>query len=99
MSKLVGRMSSLSVAALKWTSPRAKTIWNYSKVELRPPTPAEVSQAIPMAKKGLNTLTTGRYLDMNFKEAFRNTLVGVEILMWFFVGEMIGRRSIIGYTV
>ena len=33
------------------------------------------------------------------QEAAINTLVGVEIAMWFFVGEVIGKRTLLGYQV
>ena len=33
------------------------------------------------------------------QEAWVNTLVCAEIAFWFFVGEQIGRRSIVGYNV
>ena len=33
------------------------------------------------------------------KEVLQNVLVGLEIGCWFIVGEMIGRRSIIGYKI
>jgi hypothetical protein len=34
-----------------------------------------------------------------FKEALVNTMVGVELLMWFFIGEVIGRGTLVGYDV
>lgn len=42
---------------------------------------------------------SGRFLDVEMREAGRNALVCVEVYCWFIVGEMIGRRSIIGYKV
>ena len=47
----------------------------------------------------LNSTLTGKFLDVTMKEATKNTLVAVEIACWFYVGEIIGRRSIIGYKV
>lgn len=47
----------------------------------------------------LNSTLSGRFLDTNVKEATKNTLVAVEVVCWFYVGEMIGRKSIIGYKV
>ena len=99
MSKLIAKIPGWTQAAVSYSIPRAKTIWKFAKVELRPPTPAEISEAIPMAQKGINNLTSGKFLELTTKQAFQNTLVATEVLMWFFVGEMIGRRSIVGYTV
>ena len=47
----------------------------------------------------LNSTLSGKFLDCSVKEATRNTLVAVEIACWFYIGEMIGRKSIIGYKV
>jgi F-type H+-transporting ATPase subunit g len=33
------------------------------------------------------------------KQAALNTLVAVEVGCWFYVGEIIGRASLIGYSV
>ena len=79
--------------------PHLKTFWGHAKVELTPPNPAQW----PEIKTGFSNLfqnaVSGRFLDLSVKEATKKTLVGVEILCWFFVGEMIGRRSLIGYKV
>ena len=57
----------------------------------------------PEIRKGFTQLyrstMAGRFLDVTVKEATRNTLVAVEVACWFFVGEIIGRRSLIGYKV
>jgi hypothetical protein len=34
-----------------------------------------------------------------FQEAWLNSLVTAEVVFWFFVGECIGKRSIVGYHV
>jgi F-type H+-transporting ATPase subunit g len=35
----------------------------------------------------------------NLQEAWLNTLITAEIAFWFFVGECIGKGSIVGYKV
>jgi hypothetical protein len=40
-----------------------------------------------------------KFLDVTVKEAVANALVAVEIGCWFYLGEMIGRRHIIGYSI
>ncbi len=37
------------------------------------------------------------FLNLTVKEAAVNVAVTAEVICWFYVGEMIGRRSIIGY--
>ena len=41
----------------------------------------------------------GRFLTNSTKEIAVKSLIGVEILMWFYVGEVIGKGSLIGYDV
>lgn len=33
------------------------------------------------------------------QDALRNGLVATEVLMWFYIGECIGKGSIVGYDV
>lgn len=42
---------------------------------------------------------TGAWRKLTVKEAWLNTLVTVEVLCWFFVGEVIGKRHVRGYDV
>lgn len=37
-------------------------------------------------------------MNMTMKEATVNGLIGLEIFMWFIVGECIGKGSLIGYN-
>ena len=34
-----------------------------------------------------------------FQEAAVNTLIGIEVACWFFVGECLGKRSLVGYNI
>ncbi|XP_046854276.1 ATP synthase subunit g, mitochondrial-like [Xenia sp. Carnegie-2017] len=83
----------------KRSRPHLSTFWSTAKVELAPPMPSQ----FPLIQKSFvnvkNSLVKGKFLNLTMKEAASNTLVGVEIFFWFIVGEMIGRRSIIGYKV
>jgi len=80
--------------------PRLAIFGHYAKVELAPPlSVAELGQVA----KGLgavgNSIFTGRFLTNTTKEAGVKVLVGAEIALWFYVGEVIGRQSLIGYNV
>lgn len=33
------------------------------------------------------------------QEATVNTLIGIEVAMWFFIGECIGKGSLVGYQI
>uniref|UniRef100_A0A2K6RJ90 ATP synthase F(0) complex subunit g, mitochondrial n=1 Tax=Rhinopithecus roxellana TaxID=61622 RepID=A0A2K6RJ90_RHIRO len=91
---LVEKTPALVNAAMTYSKPRLATFWYYAKVELVPPTPAEIPRAIQ-----INSAQTGSFKQLTVKEAVLNGLVATEVLMWFYVGEIIGKRGIIGYDV
>lgn len=64
-------------------------------VELRPPTPMEIPAAI---KDGLAIFKTN-WSALTVREAWLNLLVTTEVVCWFFVGECIGKGTLIGYQV
>lgn len=57
----------------------------------------------PEIRKGFGNLYTatlsGKFLDVTVKQATKNALVTTEVVCWFFIGEILGRRSLIGYKV
>ena len=79
--------------------PHLMTFWGHARVELGPPGLSQWPEVRQGFIKLYNSAVYGRFLDISMTEATRNTLVAVEIACWFYVGEMIGRRSIIGYKV
>lgn len=64
-------------------------------IELTPPTPAELPKAF---RDGLR-LFKGNWRELTVREAWLNTLVTTEVICWFFVGEVIGKGTLIGYQV
>lgn len=86
-------------ASARKAQPTLEKFWGNAKVEMRPPSPSDW----PVIKKAFLNLKdvtiSGRFLNVTVKEGVANTLVAVEIAMWFYVGEIIGRRSIVGYNV
>lgn len=75
---------------------------DYSKMgrvfmmELGPPTPMELPRAF---KDGIRLFTKGNWKNVTVREAWLNTLLTTEVLCWFFVGEVIGKGTLIGYQV
>lgn len=67
--------------------------------ELAPPTPKELPAAVTSIVKTVDSLKTMRFLNVTVGRAARNALTSVEVVCWFFVGEIIGRRSLVGYKV
>uniref|UniRef100_A0A2K5QKW8 ATP synthase subunit n=1 Tax=Cebus imitator TaxID=2715852 RepID=A0A2K5QKW8_CEBIM len=88
---LVEKTLALVNAAVTYSKPQL--------VELIPPTPAEIPRAIQSLKE-----IAGSFKQFTVKEAVLNGLMATEVhrawpLMWFYVGEIIGKHGIIGYDV
>ncbi|KAF5294513.1 hypothetical protein FQA39_LY13367 [Lamprigera yunnana] len=99
MSKLGGKFPALMKMGVEYGKPRLQTFLRYAKVELVPPTPAEIPQIRAGISKILAGAKNGAWKQTPVKEAWLNTLVTIEVICWFFVGECIGKRHIIGYNV
>ena len=79
--------------------PRFALFIKYAKVELTPPSPREFGEIKTRLGNVISAYRSGRWKTLTVKEAWINTLVGAEILMWFYFGEIIGKRNIIGYDI
>ena len=81
------------------SKPKLKTFVRYARVELIPPNPTEIPQIIGGFKGLVVAAKNGHWKRLTVREAWLNTLVATEVICWFFVGECIGRRHLIGYDV
>ncbi|CAM9330743.1 unnamed protein product [Lampetra planeri] len=96
---VVKRTPQVVAAVVEYSRPRLSKFWSLAKVELTPPSPAEIPGAVAAFKAMVERGRSGAVRNLTVRDALRNSLVGVEIAMWFYVGEVIGRRSLIGYNV
>ncbi|KAK8736221.1 hypothetical protein OTU49_004876, partial [Cherax quadricarinatus] len=99
MSKLVARIPVLAKSAVDAATPKLNTFIRYAKVELVPPTPAEFGSVAQGFGNIVKSAQTGAWKQLTVKDASRNTLVAIEVLCWFFIGECIGKGTIVGYQV
>ncbi|XP_031996036.1 putative ATP synthase subunit g 2, mitochondrial [Hylobates moloch] len=93
---LVENTPALVNAAVTYSKPRLATFWDYTTVELVPPTRAEIPRAIQSLKKIVNSAQTGSFRQLTVKEALLNGLVATEASMWFYVRGIMGKHGIIG---
>lgn len=84
---------------MAYATPKFQTFLKYAKVELTPPTPGEIPEIRAGITRLISAAKTGRWKQVPVREAWLNTLVTVEVLCWFYVGECIGKRHIVGYDV
>ncbi|KAH8261781.1 hypothetical protein KR038_000089 [Drosophila bunnanda] len=99
MASLATKGSGLVNRLLTQARPQLDVFLKYAKVELTPPTPGD----IPAIRQGLGNIVkgarTGAYKNLTVREAWLNTLVTAEVIFWFYIGECIGKRHIVGYNV
>lgn len=90
---------SLSAGTISAARPKFNVFLKYAKVELTPPTPGD----IPAIRQGISRLISGArsgaWRNVSVREAWLNTLVTAEVFFWFYVGECIGKRHLVGYKV
>ncbi|XP_076181957.1 ATP synthase F(0) complex subunit g, mitochondrial [Ptiloglossa arizonensis] len=99
MSAAISKALQLCKTAAVASKPVLSKCLYYAKVEMVPPKLSD----LPAIRSGITNLIksaqTGSYRNLTVREAWLNTLVGAEVLCWFFVGECIGKRHIVGYDV
>ena len=79
--------------------PSVQKFWANAKVELAFPGPSEWPAVSKGFSKVLKSAQTGAFVNLTVREAAKNVIVAVEIATFFYVGEIIGRQSLIGYNV
>lgn len=85
--------------AITQAKPKLAIFMRYAKVELAPPKLSEIPEIRAGLGKLISSAKSGAWKQQTVRQATLNTLVGMEVLFWFFIGECIGKRHIVGYDV
>ncbi|CAH0592145.1 unnamed protein product [Chrysodeixis includens] len=93
------KIPALVSSALAQARPKFAIFMKYARVELAPPKLSEIPQIKAGIGKLLTSAKTGAWKNQTVKQASLNALVGAEVLFWFYIGECIGKRHIVGYDV
>ncbi|ORX96569.1 hypothetical protein K493DRAFT_281832 [Basidiobolus meristosporus CBS 931.73] len=100
LKNLQGASSSLlnKTGALGYNLQVAKEVLKqvYIKEGLAPPNVAQFNQAKEQFQRSLDWTIIR---ELTLKQVAQKAVVGVEIAGFFFIGEVIGRRNLIGYDV
>ncbi|VVD02489.1 ATP synthase subunit g, mitochondrial [Leptidea sinapis] len=99
MAGAVAKIPSLLNTALAEARPKFAIFMKYAKVELAPPKISDIPQIKAGIAKLMNSAKTGAWKQQTVRQATLNTLVGAEVLFWFYIGECIGKRHFVGYDV
>ncbi|XP_067132107.1 ATP synthase subunit g, mitochondrial [Centruroides vittatus] len=99
VSNLMAKAPVMLKGVVESSKPRFAVFMKYARVELAPPSPTEIPQVIQGFNKLIGNVKSGVWKTATVKTAWLNTLVGMEITFWFFLGECIGKRKLIGYEV
>ncbi|KER24926.1 hypothetical protein X801_05016 [Opisthorchis viverrini] len=98
VAKLISLASKVASTGISKGRPALSKFMNYARVEMRPPTLSDIGPAVAEATQLINAAKSGRWKEVTVKDGLLNAVVTIEVLAWFFIGEIIGRRSILGYS-
>jgi len=99
MAGAVAKLTNLVKGAQAGAIPRLQTFWKYAKVELRPPSPKEFGQVRSGFTNLISAAKSQKWRHVTVKEATVNSIITAEVILWFFVGECIGKGSLVGYQI
>lgn len=86
-------IQKLASQALVEARPKLRVFLHYAKTELTPPKPNELPEAVGGLVRFVRHAKIHKLKHLTVREAWLNTLVGLEIGCWFFLGEVIGRGN------
>jgi F-type H+-transporting ATPase subunit g len=71
----------------------------YHRQQLQPPRLEQWPEARQQYRELLQLYSSGAYKHWTMRELFQKSWVAIEIFGFFIIGEILGRRSLIGYNI
>ncbi|KAL5282461.1 hypothetical protein ACFFRR_005536 [Megaselia abdita] len=99
MASIATKLSGILSGLPQHAKPKLQVFLKYAKVELTPPTPADIPAIRQEFNKIVSGARTGAWKNLTVREAWLNSLITAEVIFWFYIGECIGKRHIVGYNV
>ncbi|KAI5642484.1 mitochondrial ATP synthase g subunit domain-containing protein [Phthorimaea operculella] len=88
------------IASKSKVGQKMRILKEYWKVEMAPPTSADEMRKLQMDLVIFKEfMTTGCWKCLTVKQAWLLFLVGLEVGLWFYLGETFGKFHLIGYNV
>ncbi|CAF1263752.1 unnamed protein product [Didymodactylos carnosus] len=97
VNKITTTAPQIASGVARFAQPKLKRFWYFARVELRPPMPGEFGAVQQGFQNLVKSATTQGWRNLTVKQLGLNTLVGIEVICWFYIGECIGKGSIVGY--
>merc|ERR1711890_83564 len=99
MGALINFIAKAPVTVVRFSQSRLATFLKYAKVELAPPnlfSPKELGGIVKGSAGLVGNALTFKWATCTIGQATVNAVVVAEIACWFFIGECIGKGSLIG---
>lgn len=99
MRGAIKKFTSLISKITEISKPNLQIFMKYAKLELTPPKLSNLPEIKNEISKVIQTTKCGQWKNITVKDAAIKSLVFIEVCSWFFVGECIGKRHLIGYDI
>ena len=74
-------------------------IYDLAKYELGPPRLRDIPEARQKSLEGFKRLIGFEWSRQPLRVVLSNVFVGLDVLFWFYAGEILGKGSVIGYRI
>nr|ALJ10909.1 mitochondrial F1F0-ATP synthase [Dolomedes sulfureus] len=99
MASIGSKLPVMVKGLMENSKPKLATFIKYARVELAPPKISEMPEVMSGFGRLMKGAKSGAWKNVTVREGWLNTLVALDIGFCFFIGECLGKGSLIGYQV